>query len=58
MESSPYVFDEDFYTNNPNILNEGLDANTANYGTANNHYIKRLREAYKKIINSTKLKAF
>jgi len=58
IESSPYVFDEDFYTNNPNILNEGLDADIANYGTANNHYMKRLREAHERIIDSAKLEAF
>ena len=58
MESSPYVFDEDFYTNNPNILNEGLDADIANYRTANNYHMKRLREAYERIIDSAKLEAF
>jgi hypothetical protein len=58
VESSFYIFDEDFYINNPNILNEGLDADTANHKTANNHYIKRLCEAYKRIIDSAKLKAF
>ena len=58
IELSLYVFDEDFYTNNPNILNEGLDANIANYGTANNYYMKRLYEAYKRIIDSIKLEAF
>ncbi len=58
LESSPYVFDEDFYTNNPNLLNDNLDAETANYGTANNHHMKRLREAYERIIDSAVLEAF
>jgi hypothetical protein len=58
MESSPYVFNEEFYTNNPSILNTAIDADIANYGAAYNHYIKRLREAYEKIINSAILEAF
>jgi hypothetical protein len=58
VESSPYVFDEEFYTNNPSILNTAIDADIANYGAAHNYYIKRLREAYEKIIDSAILEAF
>ena len=58
MESSLYVFDEDFYTNNPSILNTAIDADIANYRAAHNYYIKRLREAYKSIIDSAILEAF
>jgi hypothetical protein len=58
VESSPYVFDEEFYTNNPSILNTAIDADIANYGAAHNHHMKRLREAHEKIINSAILEAF
>ena len=58
MELSPYIFDEEFYTNNLSILNIAINANIANYKAAHNHYIKRLREAYKKIIDSAILEAF
>jgi hypothetical protein len=58
VESSPYIFDEEFYTNNPSILNTAIDADITNYRAIYNHYIKRLREAHKKIIDSTILEAF
>jgi len=58
VESLPYIFDEEFYTNNLSILNIAINANIANYKAAHNHYIKRLREAYKKIIDSAILEAF
>jgi hypothetical protein len=58
MELLPYIFDKEFYINNPSILNIAIDADIANYGAIYNHYIKRLCEAYKKIINSTILKVF
>jgi O-glycosyl hydrolase len=58
MELSPYIFNKEFYINNLSILNIAIDANIANYRAVYNHYIKRLREAYKKIINSTILEAF
>ena len=58
MELSPYIFDEEFYNNNPSILNTTIDADIANYKAAHNHHIKRLREAYKKIIDSAILEAF
>jgi hypothetical protein len=58
VESSPYIFDEEFYTNNPSILNTAIDADITNYGATYNHYIKRLREAYEKIINSAILEVF
>ena len=58
VELSPYIFDEEFYTNNPSILNTTINADIANYKAAHNHYIKRLREAYKKIIDSAILEAF
>jgi hypothetical protein len=58
MESSPYVFDEEFYTNNPSILNTTIDADTTNYGAAHNHHMKRLREAHERIIDSAILEAF
>jgi len=58
VESSPYIFDEEFYTNNPSILNIAINANIANYKAAHNHYIKRLRKAYKKIIDNIILEAF
>ena len=58
MELSPYIFDEEFYTNNPSILNTAINADIANYRAAHNYYIKRLCEAYKKIIDSAILEAF
>jgi len=58
MESSPYVFDKDFYTNNLSIFNTAINADIANYKAAYNHYMKRLREAYKSIIDSAILEAF
>ena len=58
MELSPYIFDEEFYTNNPSILNTAINADIANYRAAHNYYIKRLREAYEKIIDSAILEAF
>jgi hypothetical protein len=58
VESSPYIFDEEFYTNNPSILNTAIDADITNYRAIHNHYIKRLREAYKKIIDSAILEVF
>ena len=58
MESLPYIFDKEFYTNNLSILNTTIDADIANYRAAHNHYIKRLREAYEKIIDSAILEAF
>ena len=58
MESSPYIFDEEFYTNNPSILNTAINADITNYKAAHNHYIKRLRKAYKKIIDSAILEEF
>jgi hypothetical protein len=58
VESSPYIFDEEFYTNNLSILNTAIDADITNYRAIHNHYIKRLREAYKKIIDSAILEVF
>jgi hypothetical protein len=58
VELLPYIFDEEFYTNNPSILNTIINANIANYRAAHNYYIKRLCEAYKKIIDSAILEAF
>ena len=52
VELSPYIFDKEFYTNNPSILNIAINADIANYRAAHNYYIKRLREAYKKIIDN------
>jgi hypothetical protein len=39
-------------------LNTAIDADITNYRAAHNHYIKRLRKAYKKIIDSAILEAF
>ena len=58
VESLPYIFDKEFYTNNLSILNTTIDADIANYRAAHNYYIKRLCEAYKKIIDSAILEAF
>jgi hypothetical protein len=58
VELSPYIFDEEFYTNNPSILNTAIDTDITNYRAVYNYYIKRLREAYKKIIDSAILEAF
>jgi hypothetical protein len=58
VKLSLYVFDEEFYTNNPSILNTAINTDIANYRTAHNYYIKRLREAYKRIIDSAILEAF
>ena len=58
MELSPYIFDKEFYTNNLSILNTAIDADIANYRAAYNYHMKRLREAYKKIIDSAILEAF
>ena len=55
--SLPYEFDEQFYTNSV-ILNDNLDVDSAIFGTANNTYIKYMRQAYKNIIDSTKLEEF
>jgi len=53
-----YIFDEEFYTNNLSILNTIINADIANYKATHNYYIKRLREAYKKIIDNAILEAF
>jgi hypothetical protein len=58
VKSSLYIFNEEFYTNNLSILNTTINTDIANYRTAYNHYIKRLREAYERIINSAILEAF
>jgi hypothetical protein len=58
VKLSLYIFDEEFYTNNPSILNTTINTNIANYKTTHNYYIKRLREAYKRIIDSAILEAF
>jgi len=58
VKLSLYIFDKEFYTNNLSILNTIINANITNYRAIYNHYIKRLREAYKKIIDSAILEAF
>ena len=58
MELSPYIFDEEFYTNNLSILNTIINADIANYKATHNYYIKRLCKAYKKIIDNAILEAF
>jgi hypothetical protein len=58
MELLPYIFDKEFYTNNPSILNIAIDVDIANYRAIYNYYIKRLCEAYEKIIDSAILEAF
>jgi hypothetical protein len=58
VKSSLYIFNEEFYTNNPSILNTAINTDITNYRTIYNHYIKRLREAHERIINSAILEAF
>ena len=52
-----YEFDKQFYTNST-ILNDNLDVDLAIFGATNNAYIKYIRQAYKDIINNTKLEKF
>jgi len=58
VESSPYVFDKEFYTNNPNILNDNVDTDIVTYRATYNHHIKRLYEAHESIIDSAVLEEF
>jgi hypothetical protein len=55
--SSPYEFDEQFYTNSA-ILNDNLDVDLATFGAANNAHMKHMRQAHEDIIDSTKLEEF
>jgi hypothetical protein len=53
-QSSPYVFDNEFY-NSSQILNSNVSPRVATYGATSNRHMKHLRRAHEAIIDSAVL---